>query len=86
MGNTLKFITKKSTAILRTCPLKEYKDFLGVSAFDFISSIILACLITYSTDIPLVISTLGVLELGLLLNVLFGIETSAVKYLGLTCT
>ncbi len=55
--------------------------FLNTAIVDFIGAIILACLITYVSDIPLVLTTKGVLELGLLLHVLFGVETSSIKYI-----
>jgi len=75
-------------------PFKRYKNifgnpgegihkyrFLNTAIIDFIGAIVLACLMTYITDIPLVLTTIWSFELGLLLHVLFGVETSSVKYL-----
>ena len=55
--------------------------FLNLAIFDFMASLILACIITLATKVPLVITTVGTLVLGFFLHLLFGVETQAVKYL-----
>ena len=80
------------------CIFKEYKDifgeigkglhqyrFLNTALVDYIVTILLAILLTYLTDIPLVLTTIGLLVLGLILHYLFGVNTNSLKYLGITC-
>ena len=80
------------------CPFSRFKDILGIpmegihsyrflntAIVDYSMSIILAFVIAYYTDIPLVLTTIGVFILGILLHMLFGVDTSTIKYLGLTC-
>ena len=83
--------------MMKSCPLFDmsaYKDifgkpgegvhqykFMGTSMFDFVASILGAALITYFTKIPLVITTIGVLLVGILLHYIFGVDTSFVKYM-----
>ena len=55
------------------------------AAVDYILTILGAFLLTYLTHIPLVLTTIGLLVLGIILHMLFGVPTDAVKYLGLTC-
>ena len=58
---------------------------LDVAAVDYFLTLIGAFLLSYLTQIPLVLSTIGLLILGVILHILFGIPTNAVKYLGLSC-
>jgi hypothetical protein len=80
------------------CLFKKYKDILGApntgihkykflntSIVDYISAILLAILLTYFTNIPLVLTTIGILILGIIFHTLFGVETDAIKFLKLTC-
>ena len=80
------------------CPFSEYKDafgipgegahsykFLNTAIVDYILSIILASVITYYTKIPLVLTTISVLIIGILLHMLFDVDTNTIKYLGLSC-
>ena len=80
-----------------SCPLSDlsdYKDilgkpgqgvhqykFMGTALVDYGMSIILAFIITYFTKIPLVITTIGVLSIGILLHYLFGIKTEVLKFI-----
>ena len=82
---------------MTSCPLFDmsaYKDIFGkpgeglhkykimsTSIVDFILSIMGALLITYFTNIPLVITTIGVLLLGILLHYIFGVNTEVAKYM-----
>ena len=58
---------------------------LDVAAVDYFLTLIGAFLLSYLTQVPLVLSTIGLLILGIILHTLFGIPTNAVKYLGLSC-
>ena len=57
----------------------------NTAVVDYILTILGAFLLTYLTHIPLVLTTIGLLVFGIILHILFGIPTDAVKYLGLTC-
>jgi hypothetical protein len=59
--------------------------FLGLALVDYVLTIVVAMLTTLVTRVPLVLTTIGWLILGLLLHVLFGVPTDAVKFLGLAC-
>lgn len=80
------------------CIFKEYKNifgeigkgphqyrFLNTALVDYILTILGAILITYLTGIPLVLTTIGLLLLGIILHYLFGVNTNTLKYLGITC-
>ena len=61
--------------------LHQYK-FKGTSLVDYGLTILGAFIVTYYTDIPLVITTIVLLILGILFHSLFRIRTQALKYLG----
>jgi hypothetical protein len=74
--------------------LTKYKNILGVpkegihairlldaAAIDYIGTIIGSIIISYFTKIPLVLTTIAMFILGILAHLLFGVETSTVKYL-----
>ena len=80
------------------CPFSKYRDifgqpntgvhaskFKGTSLVDYSLSIALAFLITALTNWPLVLTTIGVLIIGIILHVLFGVNTEAVKALNMSC-
>ena len=80
------------------CIFSQYKDifgkvgtgphqyrFLNTALVDYALTILGAILITYLTDIPLVLTTIGLFILGILLHYLFGVETNTLKYLGINC-
>ncbi len=84
--------------MLNICPFNEYKNILGVATkgvhkyrfldtaiVDYILTIIISCITTYFSKIPLVLTTFIWLSLGIVLHTLFGIETNTIKYLGLLC-
>ena len=58
----------------------QYK-FKGTAIVDYVLTIAGAFIITYYTDIPLVITTIGLLLLGIILHYLFGIRSQAIQYL-----
>ena len=75
-------------------PFIKYKDALGVpgegihkyrflntAIADYGLAILLACFITYITKIPLVLSTILVLIIGIVLHMLFGVETNAIDFI-----
>jgi hypothetical protein len=81
------------------CPFSKYSKIFGISnkgfhrfrlintaAGDYIGTIIGAIILTYFTQIPLVLTTIYLLVLGIVLHILFGVPTAAVKYLGLNCS
>jgi len=59
--------------------------FLNTALVDYLLTILGAILLTYLTDIPLVITTIGLLVLGIILHYLFGVNTNSLKYVGITC-
>ena len=80
------------------CPFSQYKNFFGEPntgvhryriadspMIDYVLTIIGAIIIAYTTRVPLVLTTIGLFILGLILHLLFGVETTSLKYLGLTC-
>lgn len=60
--------------------LHKYK-FRGTSLVDYFMSIVGAFIITYFTGIPLVITTIGILGIGILLHWLFQINTQVFKFM-----
>ena len=80
------------------CPFKSFSDIFGlpgkgfhkirlldVALGDYVGTIFLAILLSYLTSIPLVLATIFMYTLSIILHMLFGVPTSAVKYLGLEC-
>ena len=76
-------------------PFKKYKDifgkpgtgihkyrFLGTSISDYVLTIFLAVAISYFTKIPLVLTTILAFILGIILHIIFGVETNSTRYLG----
>ena len=55
--------------------------FKGTSIIDYFLTIVGAFILTYYTDIPLVLSTIGLFILGILIHYLFGIETQVLKFI-----
>ena len=58
---------------------------LDVAAVDYFLTLIGAFIISYLTQIPLILTTIGLFTLGVILHILFGVPTSTVKYIGLSC-
>ena len=80
------------------CPLSKYKNVLGIpgkgahkyqflntAIVDYILTIIIACFTTYLLDIPLVLTTISWFVMAIILHILFGVETSTLKYMGIKC-
>ena len=83
---------------MSVCPFSKYKDILGVigtgvhkykflntAIFDYTITIIAACITTYFSNIPLVLTTIAWFTMGIILHILFGVETSTLTYLGISC-
>ena len=83
---------------MSTCPFSKFRDifgkpgegvhaikFKGTSLVDYFLTIVLAFFITAVTGWPLVLTTIGALVEGIILHMLFGVNTQSVNALGLTC-
>ena len=83
---------------MSVCLLKKYSDifgkpnkgvhkhrFLNTAIVDYILTILLSMFTTYITMIPLTITTIFWLLAGIVLHIIFGVQTSAVSYLGIKC-
>ena len=83
---------------MNICPFSKYKNILGIiekgvhkyrflntAIIDYILTIITACITTYFSKIPLVLTTIMWLVLGIILHILFGVQTNTLKYLGIIC-
>ena len=81
---------------MNICPFSKYKDFFGkismgghkykfkdLALLDYFLTILAAFVTTYITDIPVVLTTIGWLIIGIIVHTLFGVETSTLKYLGI---
>lgn len=60
--------------------IHQYK-FKGTSIIDYLLTIVGAFIITYYTDIPLVLTTIGLFLIGILFHYLFGLETQVIKFI-----
>jgi len=83
---------------MNICPFSKYKNFLGsplkgihsyrfqdVAIIDYILTIVIAFITTFFTKIPLVLATIGWFIIGIILHIMFGVETNTSKYLGMVC-
>ena len=59
--------------------------FLNTAVIDLLMTLFLASVITYLTDIPLVLTIIGSLVFAVVLHILFGVPTNTTKYLGFNC-
>jgi len=80
------------------CPLSQFKDifgkpgkgvhkyrFLNTAIVDYVLTIVLAIITTLATKMPLVLTTIMWFILGVVLHLLFGVQTSTLTYLGINC-
>jgi len=81
------------------CPFKKHTNAFGIprtklhkyrllndtSILDYIIIIIAACITTYITSMPLVLTTILWFISGIIIHMLFGVNTNAIVYLGLQC-
>lgn len=81
-----------------SCPFSKYKNLLGIpnegvhkyrflntAIVDYTLAILLAMTISYFTGVTLELTTIYTLGFGVMLHVLFGVETNTTKYLGMKC-
>ena len=81
-----------------SCPLSQYRNifgapgtgphkfrFMGVALVDFALTILLAMFITWKFKVPLDLSIIFMLVISLFIHMLFGVETGALKYMGIRC-
>jgi len=54
---------------------------LDVAIIDYLMTIIASFMVSYITKIPVVLSTIGMFIMGILLHLLFGLDTNTIKYL-----
>lgn len=59
--------------------------FGGTAIVDYVSTLLLAGFMSYMYTIPLDIITIFLFILGIILHVLFGVNTATIKYLGISC-
>ena len=59
--------------------------FLNTAIIDYLLTLFLACVTTYLTLIPLVLSTIGWFILSIIIHMLFGVDTNTLRYLGVVC-
>ena len=84
---------------MTVCPFRTYRDligkpgtgvhrfkFKGTSLVDYVITLGIAFLVTYLTGLPLVLTTIGMLVLGIVAHMLFGVPTVSAQFLGLSCS
>ena len=80
------------------CIFKKYSDILGIpnkgvhqyrflntAIVDYLLTIVLSMFTTYKTHIPLTLTTIFLFVSGIFLHMIFGVQTSALSYLGIEC-
>ena len=60
--------------------------FMGTAIVDYIMTIIGSIFFSYVLKVPLELMTFLVFGLGIILHILFGVETNTTKYLGIRFT
>jgi hypothetical protein len=83
---------------MNICPFSKYKNILGTigegvhkykflntSIVDYLLTIVVACITTYFSNIPLVLTTIMWFIIGIILHILFGVETNTLKYFNISC-
>ena len=80
------------------CPLSKWKNIFGkpnqgihairfnnVAIVDYFITIIMAFILSAITNIPVEITTIFSFALGIISHILFGVNTTATKFLKMTC-
>ena len=80
------------------CIFKKYKNtfgmpgkgvhgirFAGTALVDYVLTLLVAIITTFITNIPLELTTIGWFIIGVVLHILFGVQTSTMKYLNINC-
>ncbi len=83
---------------MNICPFKKYSNLFGKpgegvhkyniangAVVDYILTIIIAGITSYFSKLPLVLSTIMWLIIGIIMHIIFGVKTATVKYLGIKC-
>lgn len=65
--------------------IHQYR-FMGTAIVDYIITIILSIFFSYVSKAPLELMTFVVFGLGIIIHILFGVETNTTKYLGIRFT
>jgi len=63
----------------------KYRFFNDTAILDYLIALAFAMFVTWVTKMPLVLTTVIVLILGILVHYLFGVQTNTLKYLGIKC-
>jgi len=84
---------------MNICPLNKYKEIFGIvnkgihkyrfldtAIVDYILTLIIAGIISFFSNIPLVLSTIIWFIIGICLHILFGVETNTLKYFNILCS
>jgi hypothetical protein len=58
---------------------------MGVALVDFAMTMALAVFVTWAFKVPFDLSIIFMLVISLVIHLVFGVETGALKYLGFTC-
>lgn len=80
------------------CPFRRFKNIFGIpdkgvhrfrllntAVVDYVLTIIISIMTSYLTHIPLVLTTIAWFVVGFVLHILFGVQTSTLKWLKITC-
>ena len=83
---------------MKFCPFRKFKNALGIpnkgvhryrllntAVVDYILTILVAIMTSYVTHIPLVLTTVAWFIGGLILHILFDVQTNTLKWLGVGC-
>lgn len=83
---------------MNNCPFKKFKNIFGIpgkgahsyrilntAMVDYLLTIILSFVTSYLTGIPVVLTTIFWLIVGIVLHILFGVKTTTLKYFGVSC-
>jgi hypothetical protein len=81
------------------CPFNTFKNIFGIpktglhsirfldtAIIDYILTILISCITTYFSSIPLVLTTIIWFVIGIILHILFGVETNILKYFNISCS
>ena len=80
------------------CPFKKFSNIFGevgkgvhsirilnTALVDYILTIVLSFLLAWISGVPVVLMTIIVFVVGIILHILFGVNTNTVNFLGLSC-
>lgn len=80
------------------CPFSKYKNIFGIpgkgvhsirlagtAVVDYTLTLLVAVITSLLTGFPLVLATILWFGIGFVLHILFGVQTSTLTYLGISC-